>query len=50
MASLQDVLNGLSGDNFKTSGMLTKILQTGVPIEEDDQDFILTASSENQLD
>lgn len=30
--------NGL-GASFKTSGTLTKLLQNGIPVEEDDQDF-----------
>jgi len=30
MASLGDVLAGLGGDNFQSSGTLTKLLQTGV--------------------
>ena len=39
MATLSDVLAGLGGENFQTSGTLTKLLSHGVQIEEDDDDF-----------
>ena len=39
--NIQDVIAGFSGENFQTSGTLTKLLTNGVAVEEDDDDFQL---------
>jgi len=42
MATLNDIL-GTDDANYKSSGTLTKLLQAGIPIEEDDSEFELPA-------
>ena len=39
MSGLMDILGG--DESFQTSGTLTKLLQVGVYIEEDDDEFQL---------
>ena len=46
MTSLNDVLAANDGEDFKSTGTLSKILQTGVLIEEDDEDFRLEPRKE----
>jgi hypothetical protein len=38
MATIQDIV-GMTTENYKSSGMLNKLLQTGFHIEDDDEDF-----------
>ena len=40
--NIQDILRGANNnESAVTSGTLTKLLQNGVPVEEDDNDFMI---------
>lgn len=40
----------MSGDNFKTTGTLTKLLQSGVQVEEDDFEFEIEPRGKGEVE